>query len=91
MLRLLSKVAFIFNVCFLLASAMRLISNLQQTEIVSLIIVSGYILAIIVGAVVNVWLAIFWILYKSLPQTIPLWLIIINFLFLISEIIFFLK
>ena len=91
MLRLLSKVAFIFNICFLLACIMRLISHLQQTEIVSLIIVSGYVLAIIVNAVVNIWLAIFWSINKSLPQTIPLWLIIVNFLFLIIEIIFFLK
>ena len=70
---------------------MRLIAHLQQTEIVSLIIVSGYVLAIIVNAVMNIWLAIFWIMRKSLPQTIPLWLIIINFLFLIAEIIYFLK
>ena len=91
MLRLLYKVAFIFNFCFLLAGMMRLISHLQQTEILSLIIVSGYVLAIIVNATVNLWLVIFWIIHKSLPQLIPLWLIIVNFLFLIIEIIFFLK
>jgi hypothetical protein len=70
---------------------MRLISHLQQTEIVSLIIVSGYVLAIIVNAIVNLWFAVFWIMHRSLPQTIPLWLIITNFLFLIAEIIYFLK
>jgi len=91
MLRLLSKVAFIFNVCFLLAAIMRLISDLPQAEIISLIIISGYVLAIIVNVVVNLWLVIFWIIRKSLPQLIPLWLIIVNFLFLIVEIIFFLK
>jgi len=64
---------------------------LPQTEIVSLIIISGYLLAIIVNVVVNLWLAIFGIINKSLPKTIPLWLIIVNFLFLIVEIIFFLK
>ena len=91
MLRLLSKVAFIFNICFLLAAMMRLVSDLPQTEIVSLIIISGYLLAIIVNVVVNLWLAIFGIINKSLPKIIPLWLIIVNFLFLIVEIIFFLK
>ncbi|HEY4876675.1 MAG TPA: hypothetical protein VIH86_13945 [Puia sp.] len=62
---------------------------MPQTEIGSLIIVAGYIIAIILNAVLNLSLAVLWILNKSLLQPVPVWLIIVNFLFLIAETIYF--
>jgi hypothetical protein len=89
MLRILSKVAFIFNLCFLIACIIRVTPNVPQTEIGSLIIIAGYIIARIVNAVLNLSFAILWILNKSLLQRVPVWLIIVNFLFLIAETIYF--
>jgi len=89
MLGVLSKVAFIFNLCFLIACVIRFTPNMPQTEIGSLIIVAGYIIAIILNAVLNLSLAVLWILNKSLLQPVPVWLIIVNFLFLIAETIYF--
>lgn len=62
---------------------------MPQTEIGSLIIVAGYIIAIILNAVLNLSLAGLWILNKSLLPPVPVWLIIVNFLFLIAETIYF--
>jgi hypothetical protein len=62
---------------------------MPQTEIGSLIIVAGYIIAIILNAVLNLSLAGLWILNKSALQPVPVWLIIVNFLFLIAETIYF--
>ncbi|HSZ86161.1 MAG TPA: hypothetical protein VK787_09035 [Puia sp.] len=90
MLRVLPKVAFIFNCCFLIACIIRFTPHVLQTEIGSLIIIAGYIIAIILNAALNLYLAVLWILNKSLLRTVPVWLIIINFLFLIAETIYFL-
>ncbi|HEX4372109.1 MAG TPA: hypothetical protein VHZ50_02285 [Puia sp.] len=89
MLRILSKVAFIFNLCFLIACIIRFTPNVPQTEIGSLIIIAGYIIARIVNAVLNLSLIVLWVLNKSLLQSVPVWLIIVNFLFLIAETIYF--
>jgi hypothetical protein len=89
MLRVLSKIAFIFNLCFLIACIIRFTPDVPQTEIGSLIIIAGYIIAIILNAVLNLSLMILWFLNRSLLQSVPVWLIIINFLFLIAETIYF--
>ncbi|HLY69242.1 MAG TPA: hypothetical protein VKR53_05905 [Puia sp.] len=63
---------------------------MPQTEIGSLIIVAGFIGAIALNAMLSLSLAIMWTLHKSILQSVPVWLIIVNFLFLIAQTIYFL-
>ena len=58
LLRTFSRLAFICNICFLLAVLLRYIPHPPEGELVSTIIVLGYFLAILVNIVVNLWLLV---------------------------------
>ncbi len=89
-MRLLSKAAFICNICFLLAQLLRLTGHPPEGELISLIIILGYGLAMLINAIVNVWYAVLLISRKPLKPVVPVWLIIANFLFFIIQLILFL-
>jgi hypothetical protein len=90
-IRFFARVAFLCNICFLLAAAMRLVPRLTDTEWGSLVIVLGWLVAIVLNVLLNATLLVLLILRKSLRDIVPVWLIIVNFLFLIAELIFFLQ
>ncbi len=87
LLRLLSRVAFICNVCFLLASLVQYLPHPPEGEIISSIIVLGYFLSVIVNVLVNLSLLILFIFGKLKAAGIPAWLLIVNFLFFIVQFI----
>jgi hypothetical protein len=88
-LRLLSRVAFICNICFLLASFIQWIPNPPEGEVISMIIVLGYLLSIFINTLVNVWVLLA-LLTRSLHHgMIPLWLLIVNGLLFILQIILY--
>ena len=68
---------------------MRLWPHLQQTEIGSLIIIAGFVVAIVVNAAVNLYAAILFFLNPSDFRHAAAWVIVVNFLFLIAEIAYF--
>lgn len=84
-----SRVAFICNVCFALAWLMRYYPALQQGHATSTILVLGLLVAILLNAAVNGFLIIFLLQRKPVWTHFPRWLIIINFLFLIPQIILY--
>jgi len=86
LLRLLSRVAFICNICFLLASLDQYLPNPPEGQIISTIIVLGYILAILVNIVVNGWILVAWA-FRKRPLDIPRWLWIINLIFLVVQLV----
>jgi len=86
LLRLLSRVAFICNICFLLASLDQYLPNPPEGQIISTIIVLGYILAILVNVVVNGWILVAWA-FRKRPLDIPRWLWIINLIFLVVQLV----
>ena len=86
LLRLLSRVAFICNICFVLASLARYVPSLPDNDLVSTIIVLGYVLSILVNILVNVWIGVVWAFRKG-PLMISRWLWIINLIFLIIQIL----
>lgn len=90
MLRFFSRVVFIFNLCFLAAIIIQRIPNPPQGEFISLIIVLGYPVAFFVNLTVNIFYATLF-LSKRMPDEVPRWLMIFNFLFLIIQLIFLLK
>ena len=67
------------------------LKNPPEGALVSLIIVLGYVLAAIDNIIVNVWCLVLLLLRKPLLSHIPAWLVITNFLFLIPQLILFLK
>jgi hypothetical protein len=91
LLGFLSRLAFICNICFLLAATILLLGHPPEGEIISLIIILGYSMAIVVNGIVNIGYGFSLLTHKSLSHFIPLWLIIANFLFFITQLILLLK
>ena len=89
LLRLLTKICFILNICFLITVILRFVPHLPQTDIIALIILAGYVLAMAANVVLIAWLGIFSVLKRSFADFIPKWLLISNFLLFVSELIFF--
>ncbi len=71
LLRFLSRVAFICNICYLLVSLAQYVPNLPEGSVVSTIIVLGWLLAIIINALVNGWILVVWAFRKK-PLEVPL-------------------
>jgi len=86
LLRFLSRVAFICNICYLLTSLARygppILSN---NDIISTIIVLGWLMAIIVNILVNLWALVAWSFRKGALH-VPRWLLIVNFIFLLAQL-----
>mgnify|MGYP003576638256 CR=1 FL=1 len=82
-----SRVAFLCNVCFLLAWLIQYLPVSPHGHIASTIVVLGTGLAVILNIVVNFFVVIS-LLQKKMDRTVfPRWLIITNFLFLLLQII----
>jgi hypothetical protein len=90
-LRFLSRVAFICNICFLLAILLLWMDHPPKGDLISLIIVIGFVLAFIVNLIVNISYGINLLLGKKPGNQIPAWLMVANFIFLLPELILLLK
>jgi hypothetical protein len=86
LLQLLTKVAFICNVCFLFTSFIQWLPNPPEGELVSTTIIMGYVLAILVNLFVNGWLLIRWIAGRWKKGIFPSWLLIVNALFFVAQV-----
>ncbi|MGN6416030.1 MAG: hypothetical protein ACTHMC_00965 [Pseudobacter sp.] len=82
----LSRVAFLCNICFLLAWLIQYLPVSPHGHIASTIIVLGTGVAVILNMVVNIIVIISLFVKKSNWQFYPRWLIICNFLFLILQL-----
>jgi hypothetical protein len=91
MLRFISKLAFICNLCFLVTFIIQWVPHFPEGELVSIVIILGYMVAIVVNVVVNVWYSFLLFSTKQLRNIVPVWLISINFLFLIPQLILILQ
>jgi hypothetical protein len=87
LLRLLSRVAFICNICFLLASFVQWLPNPPEGGLVSMIIVLGYLLAILVNTVVNIWVVAALMVRRLKKGMVPTWLLIANFAFFVLQLL----
>lgn len=87
MLRLLSRVAFICNICFLLASFVQWLPNPPEGIVVSYVILLGYLLSGLVNVVVNGWVLTLLLVRRLRAAAVPTWLLIVNFIFFILLLI----
>ena len=89
LVRFLSRVAFICNICFLLASSLRYLPALPDNALLSDIIVLGYFVSIGVNFFVNLIVIILFLLRRIWTTGVPRWLLILNFLFFVLQIVLF--
>jgi len=90
LLRFFSRVAFICNICFVLTSLQRYgPAVLENNTITSTIIVLGWLMAVGVNVLVNLWALVAWSFRKGKLQ-VPSWLLIVNFIFLLAQLTIFL-
>lgn len=86
LLRFLSRVTFICNICFLLTAFIQWLPYKIEGWWVEQVVAMGYILAVILNVLLTVCL-IFVFLFGAMRRTgIPIWLMIINFLFLLIQV-----
>jgi hypothetical protein len=87
LLRLLSRVAFICNICFLLASFIQWLPNPPEGGLISLVIVCGYLLSIFVNVVVNLWVIFLLTARRLRGAAVPGWLLVVNFMFFVLQLL----
>jgi hypothetical protein len=80
-LRFLSRVAFICNLCFLLMSFSQWLPQLPDNALTSDVIVLGFLVAISINIFVNGILLVLFLVRRLRKTGIPIWLMIVNFLF----------
>jgi threonine/homoserine/homoserine lactone efflux protein len=87
LLRFFSRVAFIFNICFLVAAFSQWLPGLPDTAPTWSILALGYFLSIIVNVIVNATVLFLFLIRRLRSAAISPWLLIVNFLFFIAQII----
>ena len=89
LLRFLSRLAFICNICFLVASLLRYLPSLPDNVLISDIVVLGYLVSIGVNFFVNLIVVILFLLRRVWTSGVPRWLLVLNFVFFIVQIVLF--
>ena len=79
-LKLLVRVAFICNICFLLASLILWLPNPPEGQVVSTVIVLGYLMGLPVNGIVFCWALILRVAGKWRTAALPVWLLAFNFI-----------
>jgi hypothetical protein len=78
-LKLLVRVAFICNICFLLASLIRWLPNPPEGQVVSTVIVMGYLMGLPLNAFVLCWVVVLAASGRWRTAALPVWLLVVNF------------
>jgi hypothetical protein len=86
----LNRIALICNICFILAEIMRYSADLRLNPIYSTVVVLGYA-SLLLNSLIAVFVILMLITRRSLFESFPRWLLIINFLFLIAQLFIFLS
>ncbi|HET6254595.1 MAG TPA: hypothetical protein VFE32_10995 [Puia sp.] len=77
-LRLLVRVAFICNICFLVASLILWLPDPPEGQAVSTVIVMGYLMGLPVNTIVFGWLLVPAIKGRKRAAGLPLWVMLFN-------------
>ncbi|HEY6899073.1 MAG TPA: hypothetical protein VI233_00460 [Puia sp.] len=85
--RFLSRVAFICNVCYLLASFIQWLPHPPEGEIITNIIVFGFGGSLLINLIFGLSVVILFAIGKLRAANIPVWLLVVNLLFFILQVI----
>src|SRR6478672_660913 len=84
----LSRVAFICNVCFLIAFSIQMTDWIKNPDITSMIALVGYLMGFLVNPFVNLCYLFLWIIARRNLKIVPSWLLTANILFLVIQILY---
>jgi hypothetical protein len=79
-LKLLVRVAFICNICFLLASLILRLPSPPEGQVVSTVIVMGYLMGLPVNGIVFCWALVLLASGKLRAAALSVWLFAFNFI-----------
>jgi hypothetical protein len=86
-LKLLARVAFICNVCFLLASLILWLPDPPEGNIVSTVLVMGYGMGLPVNTIVFAWALVLAVKRRWRAAALPGWLMIFNLIIFCCQFI----
>ena len=78
LLKLLVRVAFICNVCFILASLILLLPNPPEGQVVSTVIALGYLVGLPANMIVFGWAIVLGSSGRWWEAEVPVWLMVVN-------------
>ncbi|WP_188928402.1 hypothetical protein [Puia dinghuensis] len=81
MLRILARVAFICNICFLVVSFSQWLPQFPDNALTSDVIVLGWMGSLVFNVIVNLILLMLFFIGRLRKTGVPVWLLVINFLF----------
>jgi len=83
-----SRVAFICNICFLVAFSVQLTQWIKSEQLTSTIILIGYVMGFIINPFVNLSYLFTALISRKKLAIVPAWLMTANILFLVIQIQF---
>jgi hypothetical protein len=89
-LLVLSRVAFICNICFLIAFSIQMTDWVRNEDITSMVALVGYVMGFILNPLLVVSYLLIFIISKKKLKTVPSWLLTANILFLVIQILYIL-
>ena len=79
-LRFLSRVAFICNICFILVSFCQWLPHFPDTPFTSEVLVLGWLVSLVVNVVIGIALLVVLLIGRLRKTGIRSWILIVNFL-----------
>jgi hypothetical protein len=89
-LLVLSRVAFICNICFLIAFSIQMTDWIKNEDITSMIALIGYVMGFIINPLLVLCYLLVSIFSRKKLKAIPSWLLTANILFLFIQILYIL-
>ena len=90
MLLFFSRVAFICNICFLLAFSVQLTDWIKNEDISSMVALIGYVMGFIINPLLILSYFLLLIFSRKRLKSVPSWLLTANILFLVIQILYIL-
>ena len=84
----LSRVAFLCNICFLIAFSIQMTDWIKNPDITSMIALVGYLMGFLVNPFVNLSYLVMLIVARRKLKVVPSWLLTANILFLVIQILY---
>lgn len=85
-----SRVAFICNICFLIAFSIQMTNWIKNDDITSMIALIGYLMGFIVNPLLNLCYLLLFLVSRKRLKLVPSWLLTANILFFVIQILYIL-
>jgi hypothetical protein len=85
-----SRVAFLCNICFLIAFSVQMTDWIRNEDISSMIALVGYVMGFIINPLLVLCYVIVFLFSRKRLKTVPSWLLTANILFLVIQILYIL-